>query len=159
MARRSLSRLGLPCKVSDGTNQTRRKDFIPFTFVFSSPLAVRNLALTFQTAFLQCYFLNFGNADIPILYTVQRLRDGRSYSTRTVLATQQGTPIFTLTCSFCLPEPSQPVRSLPLPRWPLVLKEGMTEGKIPEPEECEATEDVLTKALSMAKNLPKKLQE
>jgi acyl-CoA thioesterase 8 len=55
------------------------------------------------------------------------------------------------------------VRSWPLPRWPLAVKAGekekAVEGKIPEPEECEATEDVLIKALSLAKNLPKKLQE
>ncbi|BGP45360.1 acyl-CoA thioesterase [Rhodotorula kratochvilovae] len=113
---------------------------------------------------LHCYFLNFGNADIPVLYTVQRLRDGRSYSTRTVLATQQGVPIFTLTCSFCLPEPKQPVRALPLPRWPLRFngsKEGQSElgEKIPEPEECDATEEVMLRALAAAKNLPKKLQD
>ncbi|BGP13319.1 acyl-CoA thioesterase [Rhodosporidiobolus nylandii] len=114
-----------------------------------------------------CYFLNFGNADIPVLYTVQRLRDGRSYSTRSVLASQQGTPIFTLTCSFCLPEPRQPVRALPVPRWPLqwsragedATKQDGQGEKIPEPEECEPTEDVLIKALAKAKNLPQKLQE
>ena len=116
----------------------------------------------------QCYFLNFGNADIPVLYSVQRLRDGRSYATRTVLATQAGTPIFTLTCSFALPEPKQPVRELGLPRWPLKYtrteeeeegKEGWGE-KIPEPEECESTENVLKKALGMAKGaLPSKLQD
>ncbi|CEQ39093.1 SPOSA6832_00564 [Sporobolomyces salmonicolor] len=115
---------------------------------------------------LHCYFLNFGNADIPVLYTVQRLRDGRSYSTRTVLATQAGTPIFTLTCSFCVPEPKQPVRALPLPRWPLKWtrteeeeRERKERGeKIPEPEECEPTEEVLRKALDQAKSLPEKLR-
>ncbi|GAA5961032.1 hypothetical protein JCM21900_002280 [Sporobolomyces salmonicolor] len=115
---------------------------------------------------LHCYFLNFGNADIPVLYTVQRLRDGRSYSTRTVLATQAGTPIFTLTCSFCVPEPKQPVRALPLPKWPLKWtrteeeeRERKERGeKIPEPEECEPTEEVLRKALDQAKSLPEKLR-
>ncbi|GAA6038500.1 hypothetical protein JCM8097_004597 [Rhodosporidiobolus ruineniae] len=116
---------------------------------------------------LHCYFLNFGNADIPVLYTVQRLRVGRSYSTYTVLASQSGSPIFTITCSFCLPEPKQPVRALPLPRWPLRYarteegEQGQREmgEKIPEPDECEPTEDVLLKALTLAKNLPKKVQE
>ncbi|GAA6000700.1 hypothetical protein JCM10207_004614 [Rhodosporidiobolus poonsookiae] len=115
---------------------------------------------------LHCYFLNFGNADIPVLYTVQRLRDGRSYSTRSVLATQQGTPIFSLTCSFCLPEPAQPVRALPLPQWPLKWSRTEEEAKgsawgerIPEPEECEPTEEVLMRALGAAGDLPKKLQE
>ncbi|GAA5862522.1 hypothetical protein JCM8547_002092 [Rhodosporidiobolus lusitaniae] len=110
---------------------------------------------------LHCYFLNFGNADIPVLYTVQRLRDGRSYTTRTVLATQQGTPIFTLTCSFCLPEPQQPIRAAPLPKWPLdgTNNDGKATSKIPQPEECEATEDVLVKALGRAKDLPAKVQD
>ena len=115
----------------------------------------------------QCYFLNFGNADIPVLYSVQRLRDGRSYSTRSVLATQQGVPIFTLTCSFCLPEPKQPVRALPLPHWPLRwhrTEEDKAQRKdlgdsIPEPEDCDATEEVMLKALAAGKNLPKKLQD
>ncbi|GAA5841669.1 hypothetical protein JCM9279_000725 [Rhodotorula babjevae] len=116
---------------------------------------------------LHCYFLNFGNADIPVLYSVQRLRDGRSYSTRSVLATQQGVPIFTLTCSFCLPEPKQPVRALPLPHWPLRwhrTEEDKAQRKdlgdsIPEPEDCDATEEVMLKALAAGKNLPKKLQD
>ncbi|GAA5846009.1 hypothetical protein JCM3766R1_001335 [Sporobolomyces carnicolor] len=117
---------------------------------------------------LHCYFLNFGNADIPVLYSVQRLRDGRSYATRTVLATQAGTPIFTLTCSFSLPEPKQPVRELGLPRWPLRYtrteedeqdkRESLGE-KIPEPEECESTENVLKKALGNAGTLPAKLKD
>ncbi|GJN87920.1 hypothetical protein Rhopal_000875-T1 [Rhodotorula paludigena] len=117
---------------------------------------------------LHCYFLNFGNADIPVLYQVQRLRDGRSYSTRTVLASQQGVPIFTLTCSFCLPEPKQPVRALPLPSWPMRYSRTEEEDqqrrqkwgdRIPEPDVCDATEEVLMKSLADAKNLPKKLQE
>ncbi|GAA5879101.1 hypothetical protein JCM3774_005570 [Rhodotorula dairenensis] len=121
---------------------------------------------------LHAYFLNFGNADIPVLYQVQRLRDGRSYATRTVLATQQGVPIFTLTASFCRDEPDQPIRQMPLPRWPLDAGAhgdrvgggaddvGATNrGKIPEPEDCDATEEVLMRALAAAKNLPKKLQE
>lgn len=122
---------------------------------------------------MHAYFLNFGNAEIPVLYQVQRLRDGRSYATRTVLATQQGVPIFTLTGSFCHAEPDQPIRQMPLPRWPLdagahgenVSNERTPQttvsgrGKIPEPEDCDATEEVLMRALAAAKNLPKKLQE
>ncbi|KAM0745821.1 Thioesterase/thiol ester dehydrase-isomerase [Meredithblackwellia eburnea MCA 4105] len=92
---------------------------------------------------LHSYFLSFGNADIPVLYSVSRLRDGRSYSTRSVLATQQGVPIFTLSCSFCLPEPSQPIRAFPVPRFSL-----SPDGKVPEPETCLPTEDRLQKVLS-----------
>lgn len=77
----------------------------------------------------QSYFLSFGNADIPVIYKVDRLRDGRSYSTRSVLASQLGVPIFTLTCSFCLPEPKQPTYAYAVPSWPLSHGGAPSEGK------------------------------
>ncbi|MBM6384728.1 MAG: thioesterase family protein [Paenibacillus sp.] len=40
------------------------------------------------------------NVEIPVIYQVERIRDGRSFVTRTVTATQKGKPIFLLTCSF-----------------------------------------------------------
>ncbi|KAH7019097.1 thioesterase-like superfamily-domain-containing protein [Ilyonectria destructans] len=47
-----------------------------------------------------CYFLLAGSDEIPILYHVERVRDGRSFATRTVQARQQGRCIFTTTISF-----------------------------------------------------------
>ncbi|KAL9090222.1 MAG: hypothetical protein Q9159_002122 [Coniocarpon cinnabarinum] len=41
-----------------------------------------------------------GNADIPLIYNVERVRDGNSFSTRTVQARQQDAAIFTTTLSF-----------------------------------------------------------
>jgi acyl-CoA thioesterase len=41
-----------------------------------------------------------GSDEIPILYHVERVRDGRSFATRTVQARQQGRAIFTTTISF-----------------------------------------------------------
>ena len=49
---------------------------------------------------MHCYFVLAGNADVPIVYHVERVRDGRSYATRTVQARQKDTPIFTTTLSF-----------------------------------------------------------
>ena len=49
---------------------------------------------------MHCYFVLAGNASIPILYHVERVRDGKSFITRTVQARQQGRPIFTTTLSF-----------------------------------------------------------
>ena len=46
------------------------------------------------------YFLRPGNAEKPIIYDVERLRDGRSISTRRVKAIQNGKPIFFMTASF-----------------------------------------------------------
>ncbi|KAG6083483.1 hypothetical protein E4U15_001971 [Claviceps sp. LM218 group G6] len=47
-----------------------------------------------------CYFLLAGSGSVPILFHVERVRDGRSYVTRTVQARQRGKCIFTTTISF-----------------------------------------------------------
>ena len=49
---------------------------------------------------MHCYFVLAGNSSTPILYHVERVRDGRSFATRTVQARQRGKPIFTTTMSF-----------------------------------------------------------
>src|ERR1041384_957248 len=49
---------------------------------------------------LHRYFLRQGDARKPIVYTVDRIRDGRSFTTRTVVAVQGGQAIFTLAASF-----------------------------------------------------------
>uniref|UniRef100_A0A803KZ89 Cyclic nucleotide-binding domain-containing protein n=1 Tax=Chenopodium quinoa TaxID=63459 RepID=A0A803KZ89_CHEQI len=49
---------------------------------------------------LQAYFLLVGDYDIPIIYEVHRLRDGKSFSSRRVDAIQKGTIVFTLLASF-----------------------------------------------------------
>lgn len=49
---------------------------------------------------MHCYFVLAGDSEIPILYHVERVREGRSYATRTVQARQRGRAIFTTTMSF-----------------------------------------------------------
>ncbi|KAK5100636.1 acyl-CoA thioesterase [Lithohypha guttulata] len=49
---------------------------------------------------MHCYFVLAGNSEIPILYHVERVRDGKSFITRTVQARQRGRCIFTTTISF-----------------------------------------------------------
>jgi acyl-CoA thioesterase-2 len=53
------------------------------------------------------YFLRMGNHDLPVVYHVDNTRDGKSYSSRTVTATQQGNIIFTMMCSFQVDEASE----------------------------------------------------
>ncbi|MEO6628403.1 MAG: acyl-CoA thioesterase II [Aquihabitans sp.] len=53
---------------------------------------------------LHAYFLRPGDPKIPILYEVDRIRDGRSFTTRRVVAIQHGRPIFNLSASFHVPE-------------------------------------------------------
>jgi len=49
---------------------------------------------------LHAYFLRPGDPTVPIIYEVDRVRDGRSFSTRRVKAIQHGRSIFTLSASF-----------------------------------------------------------
>ncbi|XP_052286935.1 acyl-coenzyme A thioesterase 8-like isoform X2 [Dreissena polymorpha] len=54
---------------------------------------------------LHCYFLRGGNSNWPILYHVDRTRDGETYSSRSVKASQDGKAIFTMQTSFKKDEP------------------------------------------------------
>src|SRR5258708_9782193 len=53
---------------------------------------------------LHAYFLRPGDPAVPILYEVDRIRDGRSFTTRRAVAIQHGKPIFHLSASFHVPE-------------------------------------------------------
>src|SRR5512135_2770586 len=53
---------------------------------------------------LHAYFLRPGDPKIPIIYDVDRIRDGRSFTTRRVVAIQHGRAIFNLSASFHVPE-------------------------------------------------------
>jgi acyl-CoA thioesterase-2 len=54
---------------------------------------------------LHAYFLRRGDMKAPIIYEVDRARDGGSFSNRRVVAIQHGRPIFNLAASFQNPEP------------------------------------------------------
>ncbi len=49
---------------------------------------------------LHAYFLRTGDPGAPIVYTVDRMNDGRSFTARRVVAVQHGQPIFALSASF-----------------------------------------------------------
>lgn len=53
---------------------------------------------------LHAYFILPGDPHAPIIYQVERARDGKSFSTRRVVAIQHGRPIFNLSCSFQVEE-------------------------------------------------------
>jgi acyl-CoA thioesterase-2 len=54
---------------------------------------------------LHSYFIRPGDPTVPLVYTVDRVRDGRSFSVRRVVAIQHGHPIFSLSASFQLTQP------------------------------------------------------
>jgi acyl-CoA thioesterase-2 len=49
---------------------------------------------------LHSYFLREGNTSLPVIYHVDRIRDGRSFATRRVVAKQHGEAIFNMSVSF-----------------------------------------------------------
>lgn len=53
---------------------------------------------------LHSYFLRPGRHDLPLRFVVDRIRDGKSFTTRRVAAHQAGEAIFSLQASFALPE-------------------------------------------------------
>ncbi|XP_074273025.1 acyl-CoA hydrolase 2-like [Silene latifolia] len=80
---------------------------IKFGKVFGGQFMAHALAAASKTVdclkiahHLQAYFLLVGDYDVPILYEVHRLRDGKSFATRRVDAIQNGNVVFTLLASF-----------------------------------------------------------
>jgi len=77
--------------------------------VFGGQVVAQALAAAYQTVersvhSLHAYFIRGGDPALPIVYQVDRLRDGKSFSVRRVLAIQHGEAIFSMGCSFQNPE-------------------------------------------------------
>lgn len=66
---------------------------------------------------MHAYFVRPGRMDAPIVYEVERIRDGRSFSVRRVHAIQHGRPIFSMITSFHHEERG-PVHASPMPDVP-----------------------------------------
>jgi len=66
---------------------------------------------------LHAYFLRAGDIAAPIVYNVERARDGGSFSVRRVVAIQHGQPIFNCSVSFQIAEPGVE-HQLPMPAVP-----------------------------------------
>jgi acyl-CoA thioesterase-2 len=68
-----------------------------------------------QVHSLHAYFILGGDLSEPVRYEVDRVRNGRSFSTRRVLARQSGGAILTLACSFQAAEPGPDAQSATFP--------------------------------------------
>jgi acyl-CoA thioesterase II len=66
---------------------------------------------------LHAYFLRPGDPTVPILYEVDRIRDGKSFTTRRVVAIQHGEAIFNLAASFHVVETGLE-HQIPMPEVP-----------------------------------------
>ncbi len=91
---------------------------------------------------LHAYFLRPGTVDKPVVYEVDRIRDGRGFTTRRVRAIQNGRAIFSLSASFQVPEEGPEHQS----EMPLV----------PPPEEVESDE---AQRLAFAELLPETVRK
>lgn len=78
---------------------------------------------------LHAYFIRPGRPGIALDLAVERTRDGRSFSTRTVTASQDGEPIFTLIASFHIDEEGHDWQ-LPAPQVPSPEEVAPAEGGI-----------------------------
>jgi len=78
---------------------------------------------------LHAYFIRPGDPTVPLVYIVERVRDGRSFTTRRVSAVQHGKTIFTLSASFHHGEPG--------------LEHADTMPAVPGPDDVESTADRL----------------
>jgi acyl-CoA thioesterase-2 len=83
-----------------------------FGSVFGGQVLGQALSAAYQTIpegrwahSLHAYFLRMGDATRPIVYQVDRIRDGRSFTTRRVVALQKGRAIFNMAASFQVEEP------------------------------------------------------
>ena len=91
---------------------------------------------------LHSYFIRAGDPAAPIIYEVDRDRDGKSFSTRRVVAIQHGQPIFNMACSFQVAEDG-PEHQFEMPE--VVGPEGLpTELEIREAEAARIPEKFRT---------------
>ncbi|MCE0800275.1 acyl-CoA thioesterase II [Buttiauxella sp. A2-C1_F] len=88
------------------------------------------------------YFLRPGDSQKPIVYDVETLRDGNSFSARRVAAIQNGKPIFYMTASFQAPEPG--------------FEHQKTMPTAPAPENLKSETEI---AMAFEKLLPQTLKE
>ena len=91
---------------------------------------------------LHAYFLRPGDVRHPIVYDVDRIRDGRSFTTRRVVAIQGGRPILNMSASFQIDEPG------------LEHQDDMPD--VPPPESLRSDRD---RALALADRLPPVIRE
>ncbi|XP_076597795.1 acyl-coenzyme A thioesterase 8 [Chaetodon auriga] len=84
---------------------------------------------------LHCYFVRAGDPKIPVLYQVERTRDGRSFAVRSVKAIQHGQPIFICQMSFHMQQESP-------------LQHHFTMPVVPQPEDLLTVEELIHLYLS-----------
>ncbi len=94
------------------------------TRLFGGQVAAQSLAAAGRTVegrnahSPHAYFLRPGDPAVPVLYNVDRIRDGRSFVTRRVVAIQHGHAIFNMAVSFQVDEAGYEHQQIPMPEAP-----------------------------------------
>lgn len=107
--------------------------------VFGGQVAAQALIAAYRTLegrtvhSLHAYFLRPGDPTIPIIFEVDRIRDGKSFTTRRVVAIQRGEAIFNMSASFQVEEPG--------------LSHQVSMPDVPPPESLPTNEERLRRAL------------
>ncbi|AXS38734.1 acyl-CoA thioesterase II [Breoghania sp. L-A4] len=89
-----------------------------------------------QVHSLHGYFMRPGDPAVPIIYEVDRIRDGRSFTTRRVVAIQHGKAIFSMSASFQVAEEG--------------LEHQITMPDVPAPEDLPSESELKEKFLAVA---------
>lgn len=92
---------------------------------------------------VHAYFLRPGAMDAPIVYEVDRVRDGRSFAARRVQAIQHGKAIFSMIASFQQPEPG--------------LEHQAQMPDVPPPEELKTQRELREDWIENAPKLPERV--
>ncbi|KAH6986507.1 thioesterase-like superfamily-domain-containing protein [Ilyonectria sp. MPI-CAGE-AT-0026] len=103
--------------------------------IFGGAIIAQSLAIAQDTVpstclvhSMHCHFIRPGTSTVSVIYTVERVRDGRNIATRRVQANQSGKSIFTATISFMQETPSGPKKILlECVRFPPVYQEQRPE--------------------------------
>lgn len=77
---------------------------------------------------LHAYFVRAGDERRPVLYEVERVRDGRSFTTRQVIAYQAGGAILNLIASFQIKEEGEDVQGITMPSLAKTPEEAASTG-------------------------------
>ena len=107
----TLDLMSLPSAQSREDQFEGPSQWMPHGRVFGGQVLAQSLVAASRTVSdrqvhsLHGYFLRPGDINLPIRYSVDRLRDGRSFSTRRVQAYQKEEPIFSMIASFQVHDP------------------------------------------------------
>jgi acyl-CoA thioesterase-2 len=102
-----------------GKNETGQRERLFGGQVAAQALAAAGRTVEGRAAHsLHAYFLRPGDPAIPVLYTVDRIRDGQSFTTRRVVAVQHGQAIFNMAVSFQILELGYEHQQLEIPAAP-----------------------------------------